>query len=96
VDGGEYLWADRRPQAEQPTFLPVRFVSYDPCPAFVILRDAEGVRRRCPRDEVFVIASRAPLEVARPGEEAARFQHILLRAVTPRGSVLQIERLASR
>jgi hypothetical protein len=32
----------------------VRLVKYDPCPAWVIVRDADGRRRRCPREDLFL------------------------------------------
>jgi hypothetical protein len=31
----------------------VTFISYDPCPALVIVRDEDGRRWRCPRDQIF-------------------------------------------
>jgi hypothetical protein len=39
--------------------LPVWFVGYDPCPAFVIVRARNGTRQRCPRAEIFIPISPA-------------------------------------
>ncbi len=30
----------------------IKFIGYDPCPAFVIVQDGT-VRKRCPREEIF-------------------------------------------
>ena len=51
--GGEYLRAERLRAPLASAFIPVRFVAYDPCPAFVIVRGPDGVRRRCPRAELY-------------------------------------------
>ncbi|HEX9616604.1 MAG TPA: hypothetical protein VGA03_04260 [Anaerolineales bacterium] len=32
---------------------PVRFSSYDPCPAFVIVTTEIGKKHRCPREAVY-------------------------------------------
>jgi hypothetical protein len=39
--------------------LPIWFIGYDPCPAFVIVRAGDGSRQRCPRAEIYVSASPA-------------------------------------
>jgi hypothetical protein len=50
VDGEEYLLKDRL--EDKPALAPVTFVAYDPCPAFVIVRNSSG-RQRCLRDDLF-------------------------------------------
>ena len=55
LSGGEaYIWRENTGLAGNPSTQAVTFVSYDPCPAFAIVRDAEGKRWRCPRDEIFL------------------------------------------
>jgi hypothetical protein len=50
--GGEYLL-----QARGVPFLEhVRFIAYDPCPAFVIVSSGAN-RRRCPRDDIFILSA---------------------------------------
>lgn len=36
---------------------PVKFLGYDPCPALVWIRGADGRVTRCPRDELFLTIS---------------------------------------
>ena len=35
-------------------FIPVTFLAYDPCPAFIIIR-ANGKPHRCSRDDLFIL-----------------------------------------
>lgn len=49
--GARYGWqtgSDTEP-------VPVHFVAYDPCPAFVIVMDTFGKKMRCPRDQLFTL-----------------------------------------
>lgn len=50
---GEYLWQAKAGVSGKTTGSLVRFIAYDPCPAFVIMQNGTG-RVRCPRDEVFM------------------------------------------
>lgn len=56
--GGRYLWRERHSRSRVRALLPVLFLTYDPCPAFVIVQNREGVRVRCPRAEVYLPVSR--------------------------------------
>ena len=49
-DGQVYLRRPFRPGLP-PAY--VRFVRYDPCPAFVWVCEEDGRRVRCPRDDLF-------------------------------------------
>lgn len=52
--GGTYLWREASRAGNAGRCRPIILVSYDPCPALLIVRDAEGTRWRCPRDEIFI------------------------------------------
>jgi hypothetical protein len=52
--GAAYLRIERPVQGDNAPVLPVWFVSYDPCPAFVIVQAGDGSRLRYPRDEIFL------------------------------------------
>lgn len=52
--GGTYLWREPSKAGNMDEYQPVTLVSYDPCPALLIVRDADGRRCRCPRDEIFI------------------------------------------
>jgi hypothetical protein len=51
VDGHEYFLKERF--EDKPALIPVKFIAYDPCPAFVIVRKGSG-RQRCLRDDLFI------------------------------------------
>jgi hypothetical protein len=54
VYGNEYLLIEQPVKnVQKQVSVPVRFAAYDPCPAFVIVRTERGLKRRCPRDELF-------------------------------------------
>lgn len=55
-EGKKYLQREVRRSGESFSFCPVVFISYASCPAFVIVQDGDGKRRRCPRDEIFISA----------------------------------------
>ena len=52
--GGNYLWLQIQAAAEGSAHIPVRFIKYDPCPAFILVGDDNGKKWRCPRDELFI------------------------------------------
>jgi hypothetical protein len=53
VEGKRYLWQENARSASGQSFHRVTFISYYPCPAFVIVLDEEGRKRRCLREEIF-------------------------------------------
>jgi hypothetical protein len=53
-EGQRYLWQENARSANGGSFQRVTFVSYYPCPAFVIVLDEEGRKRRCLREEIFI------------------------------------------
>ena len=65
IDGGEYILRERpaydgRHDAGHHagfTLTPVKFLKYDPCPAFAIIQARTGQRMRCCRDDLFIDAS---------------------------------------
>lgn len=50
--GEEYWMVDQPEAAKEPAAVPVRFVDYDNCPAFVIVKTEVG-KLRCPREALF-------------------------------------------
>ncbi|NLG74369.1 MAG: hypothetical protein GX495_20280 [Chloroflexi bacterium] len=46
--GARYGW--QTASGSEP--VPVLFIAYDPCPAFVIVKDSFGKKMRCPRDQL--------------------------------------------
>jgi len=58
--GAAYLRIERPVPCGEPAVLPVWFVCYDPCPAFVIVRASDGSRQRCPRAEIFISPTPEP------------------------------------
>lgn len=34
---------------------PIRFVTYDVCPAYIIVKNGSGERWRCPRDNIYEV-----------------------------------------
>lgn len=53
IRDGTYLWLQRERSGGALSSQPIIFISYYPCPAFVIVRDDRGRKRRCLRDEIF-------------------------------------------
>lgn len=51
--GKVYFYREREFDGERKTPSIVKFVTYDPCPAIVIIRDFGGRRNRCLRDDLF-------------------------------------------
>jgi hypothetical protein len=55
---GEYYWLEGRERGKKQELVPVRFSSYDPCPAFVIVATEIGKKHRLPREAVFAERTR--------------------------------------
>jgi hypothetical protein len=54
---GVYFWLEGRENGKKKELVQVRFFSYDPCPAFVIVATEVGKKHRCPREAVFADAA---------------------------------------
>jgi len=52
-DGRKYLLRVHYNNGRDPDYIPVKFVGYDSCPAWVIVRDGDGNLLRIPRDDVY-------------------------------------------
>jgi hypothetical protein len=53
--GRKYVRIERQlGQKKMLELTPVTLAGYDPCPAFVIVKDTAGIRLRCPRNEIFI------------------------------------------
>jgi hypothetical protein len=53
VEGRRYLRRKEAKSGQGPAFHTVVFISYCACPAFIVVRDEEGRKCRCLREEVF-------------------------------------------
>ena len=53
VEDLEYLMKVIRGNEAMVILIPVKFVSYTSCPAFVIVSNGSGTRLRCLREELF-------------------------------------------
>jgi hypothetical protein len=53
-EGKNYLYRVWQEDTCEPAIVPVMFIRYDPCPAFIIVRDVIGKKRRCLREDLFV------------------------------------------
>ena len=51
-EGHAYLLHENGNNGSGEIYSPVEFVSYDPCPAMVIVRNTAGQRCRCPREDL--------------------------------------------
>jgi hypothetical protein len=51
--GRKYVRIERQVGRKMPELTPVTLAGYDPCPAFVIVKDTAGLRLRCPRNEIY-------------------------------------------
>jgi len=56
-DGKDYYFRTPQNRAGAP-FIPVTFLAYDPCPAFIIVR-TNGKPHRCCRDDLFILTNKA-------------------------------------
>jgi hypothetical protein len=54
--GNRYLHRTPRTVLSEPACTPVILLAYDACPALVIVRDPDGRRLRCPREEIYSAA----------------------------------------
>jgi len=54
IEGSEYLMKKSTDGNQVPTLVPVKFVAYEPHPAFVIVSRGED-HQRCSRDNLFVM-----------------------------------------
>lgn len=52
--GRRYVRIERQWDYKIVELTPVTLAGYDPCPAFVIVKDTAGLRLRCPRNEIFI------------------------------------------
>ncbi|MFC1923370.1 hypothetical protein ACFLY4_08775 [Chloroflexota bacterium] len=52
-NGNTYLYQDRVVVGQHQEFSVVKFLDYDPCPAFVIVQKLDGSRLRCLREGLF-------------------------------------------
>ena len=52
-NGNTYLYQDRIAVGQRQEFSVVKFLDYDPCPAFVIVQKLDGSRLRCLRESLF-------------------------------------------
>ena len=53
VEGKRYLRHEEAKSGQGPAFHTVVFISYCACPAFIVVRDGEGRKCRCLREEIF-------------------------------------------
>ena len=53
-NGKTYLYQDRVGVGQRQEFSVVKFLDYDPCPAFVIVQILDGSRLRCLREDLFI------------------------------------------
>lgn len=53
--GKNYLLRERQLDSGRKVPSIVKFVAYDPCPAFVIIQDSRGLKIRCLREDIFEI-----------------------------------------
>jgi hypothetical protein len=52
-EDGQYLLRFHQDNGHNPVYLPVRFISYHPCPGLIVVGDGNGQQWRVPRDDVF-------------------------------------------
>jgi hypothetical protein len=52
--GRKYVRIERQMDPQMLELTPVILAGYDPCPAFVIVKDTAGMKVRCPRNEIFL------------------------------------------
>jgi hypothetical protein len=52
-DGNAYLHQDRNRDGQRQAMSIVKFLDYDPCPAFVIIQIMDGRRLRCLREDLY-------------------------------------------
>jgi len=52
-NGNTYLYQERDAVGQRQELSDVKFLNYDPCPAFVIVQIMDGSRLRCLREDLF-------------------------------------------
>ena len=52
-NGRKYLLRIRQNNGHDPDYIPVTFVGYDSCPAWVVVRDGDGILLRISREYLF-------------------------------------------
>jgi len=52
-DGSKYLLRTPNSNGHDPDYIPVKFVSYDSCPAWVVVRNGDGNLLRIPREDIY-------------------------------------------
>ena len=57
-NGNAYLRQDRNGGGQRQAISVVKFLNYDPCPAFVIVQIMDGSRLRCLREDLYAIRSK--------------------------------------
>jgi hypothetical protein len=50
----QYLRLERPEIKGNPIPNPVKFIAFDPCPACIIVQDLDGIKFRCPRNEIYL------------------------------------------
>jgi len=56
-EGRDYVRMEQRKVTLKPVLAAVEFIDYDPCPAYIIVRDKVGKKYRCLRDDLFTQVS---------------------------------------
>jgi hypothetical protein len=57
MQGIPYLVHERNAGGQREDISVVKFINYDPCPAFVIVQKADGIRLRCLRDDIYTLTN---------------------------------------
>jgi hypothetical protein len=53
-EGKDYFFRVHQDNGHNPVYLPVRFISYQPCPELVVIGDGNGQQGKVPRDDLFI------------------------------------------
>jgi len=51
--GKEYYLQIHQDNGSYPSYLPVKFVNYDPCPAMIVVSKGDGQLWKVPREDIF-------------------------------------------
>jgi hypothetical protein len=54
IEGGNYLMLEAGHNGHDREFSLVTLAAFDACPAFVIVRNEYGDKRRCPREALYI------------------------------------------
>ncbi len=52
-NGKEYYLRVRQANGSYPTYIPIKFIDYDPCPALVLITQGDGHIWRAAREDLF-------------------------------------------